>query len=397
MSVSKAGLVKLNIKASSLGSSSIKTTAATKLATTTRTSVPSFGIMAQRSAVGTGAIFNVKQYNSMSHSMLRHDLNDNRVKVFNNVGGSYYMDLPSSKSSDNKFAAGLMAAATLASIAGSVIDTVKSTDGAGGTIQSDNVLNELSNAKTSGELQGALSKLETAINDCETEIPDLNNKISSEKEIKENTQTKLDDTNSNITSEKQNITKQEGTIQRLSSNITEKETSLKSIETQLSQLSPSDPNYGTLNSQRYSLQAEIKLLEQQKDEAQASLDKSKENLTQLNSDKEKYTKEIADCDKNIEEYNSKKDKLEQQKAEYNKSLHTYQEKYTKLVTSETKELTNLSNEMNKLKEQFNKETKTDKKNSISEKYTSKALEYNKLLHSSDVKGFIEIETNLNNV
>ena len=63
MSVSKAGLVKLNIKASSLGSSSIKTTAATKLATTTRTSVPSFGIMAQRSAVGTGAIFNVKQYN----------------------------------------------------------------------------------------------------------------------------------------------------------------------------------------------------------------------------------------------------------------------------------------------------------------------------------------------
>ena len=142
MSVSKAGLVKLNIKASSLGSSSIKTTAATKLATTTRTSVPSFGIMAQRSAVGTGAIFNVKQYNSMSHSMLRHDLNDNRVKVFNNVGGSYYMDLPSSKSSDNKFAAALMAVGTLASIAGSVIDTVKSTDGAGGTIQSDNVLNE---------------------------------------------------------------------------------------------------------------------------------------------------------------------------------------------------------------------------------------------------------------
>ena len=171
MTVNKAGLVQLNIKSNS-GSGSLRTTASTRLATTTRTSVPGFGIMAQRSAVGTGAIFNVKQYNSMSHSMLRHELNDNRVKVFNNVGGGYYMNLPSSNSSDNKFAAALMAVSTLASIAGTVIDALQSDDGAGTTNRtgsnnttssaaedsSTTSLNDMKNADSSTELSAALTK-----------------------------------------------------------------------------------------------------------------------------------------------------------------------------------------------------------------------------------------------
>ena len=199
MTVNKAGLVQLNIKSNS-GSGSLRTTASTRLATTTRTSVPGFGIMAQRSAVGTGAIFNVKQYNSMSHSMLRHELNDNRVKVFNNVGGGYYMNLPSSNSSDNKFAAALMAVSTLASIAGTVIDALQSDDGAGTTnrtgsnnttsspAKSDSStpsLNDMKNANDSTTLRGAIETAETDKAEMQSELNTLEGKLPSMKEASE--------------------------------------------------------------------------------------------------------------------------------------------------------------------------------------------------------------------
>ena len=81
MSVNKPGLPKLNMQQNTLGSASFKTSTASKLATSTRTG---YGVMAQRTKVGTGAIFNVKAYNSDSISAQRHALNDNRTVIRNN-------------------------------------------------------------------------------------------------------------------------------------------------------------------------------------------------------------------------------------------------------------------------------------------------------------------------
>ena len=81
MSVYKPGLPKLNIQENTLGSASFKTSTANKLASSTRTS---HCVMAQRTKVGTGDIFNVKKYNSASISEQRHALNDNRVIIKNN-------------------------------------------------------------------------------------------------------------------------------------------------------------------------------------------------------------------------------------------------------------------------------------------------------------------------
>ena len=84
MSVDKPGLPKLNISPKTPGSASFKATTASRLASTKLDSGVSYGIMAQRSKVGTGAIFNVKRYNSSAISAQRHALNDNRVVIRNN-------------------------------------------------------------------------------------------------------------------------------------------------------------------------------------------------------------------------------------------------------------------------------------------------------------------------
>ena len=115
--------------------------------------------MAQRSQVGTGSIFNAKSYNSDSLSMLNHSLNDNRVKVFNNLGGGYYMDLPSSNS-DNKFATALMAAGVLAAGLGSIISATQSS---GSTKTSDVTTSTTSDSSSSAALND-MTKLQCNLN-----------------------------------------------------------------------------------------------------------------------------------------------------------------------------------------------------------------------------------------
>lgn len=234
--VNNAGLVKLNIKAQSLGSSSFKTTAATKLGTTTRTTIPGFGVMAQRSTVGTGSIFNAKEYNSMSHSMLRHDLNDNRVKVFNNLGGSYYMDLPSSNSSDNKFASALFAVGALASVAGSIIEATKSTEGAGeskapsnkksltGTDTSSTTsLSDMKDAKDSTTLRSAIEAAEADKTSMQSELTTLEGQLPSMKEASEAATKQLE-------ALKPQVEAKEKEVKQKETNVSDKETALSAAE-----------------------------------------------------------------------------------------------------------------------------------------------------------------------
>lgn len=405
MALSKAGLVKLNMKAQSLNSSSIKTTASTKLATTTRSSIPGFGIMAQRSQVGTGSIFSAKQYNSASISAQRHELNDNRLRVFNNLGGEYYMPMPDMGiNKTNKFAEALAIIGTLAQVTGTAINTVnavKAASAADKAGETSTILSNLSNAKTSGELQKGLDSLQTRVAECEAEIPKLDNKIESEKQLKEDTQSKLDTTTTNLEKENQNVTKQEGIITKLSSQISTLDGQISTLDGQITKAQAQNPPdlvaIRSLVTQKTELENQKTEAEKQKTEAEQSKSQSEANVKKLTEDKETYTNDLKKCDQNIEEYNSEKEKLEKEKTELTEASGKYQEKYNKLLQSETKELTNLSNDLNKLKEQFNKETKTDKKNSISEKYTSKAMEFNKLLGSTAVEGFTEVETNLSNV
>ena len=198
MTVSNAGLVHLNIKSNS-GSGSLRTSAATRLATTTRTSVPGFGVMAKRSPAGTGSIFNAKAYNSLSHSMLRHDLNDNRLKWTNNLGGEFYTRMPDMGiNKSNKFAEALTAIATLATLTGTAVNAVaavkaaSAADASGSVSKSDTTnsssmpsLNDMKNAKDSTTLRGAIETAEADKTKMQSELSELEGKLPSMKEASE--------------------------------------------------------------------------------------------------------------------------------------------------------------------------------------------------------------------
>ena len=231
-SVGRPGLQKLNIvqntanKTATVSSNALKTTAAKGLATAQRaTGGVSYGILAQRSTVGTGAIFNPKQYNSDSIAMQRMQLNSNRVQVNNN-----FVPISSNQcsSSDNKFATALMAMQMLNKTLESAIPKSKSD----GTVR-DSVLSQIKNAKTSGDIEKTLNDVKSQLQKIETETPKLEKEVKDAKTANDKAKTNLQNTNKGIETEKQNIQKCDGQITKLSSQISEVDASIKVLELEL--------------------------------------------------------------------------------------------------------------------------------------------------------------------
>lgn len=394
MSVNKPGLPKLNMENNALGNASFKTSTATKLASSTRTG---YGIMAQRSKVGTGSIFNVKQYNSDSISAQRHALNDNRVVIKNNN----FVESPIIVSkSRNKFSDALMAVSMVTQAGIGVVNAVKSN---GASSSSDvksagsgaaGVINDLATAKNSSEIQKGLAKLETEMQECETKIADAEKTIKEETELKTQNETKLKDTETQIQSEKQNIAKQEGTITKLQSSIQTDKMTLNNLKSQLS--TAGDLAKMSIQSQISELEAKIAQEEQQLQQAEESKANSQKNLETLENTKKDLTTQIDNNEKNIKnaegEKNSavtKKEQLDSAKTKYTKKLSDTQNK-------EAKEMSKLFNEISNYAKEFRETTDANKKNKLSEKYTEKAKEYNELVRNSTSSSYTEVGLDLNN-
>lgn len=242
--VNTAGLVKLNINNNqSLGSSSFKTTAATRLATTTRATVPGFGVMAQRSLGGTGSIFNAKSYNSLSNSITRHGLNDGRTSVFNNYNP--YPTAVKADNSDNKFANMLIAGGVLAAGIGSIVNALSSSEGAGdstistlnnihkanssssssssGSSKDVGSIKEMKEAKDSTSLRGAIEAAEADEASMQSELSELEGKLPSMKAASEAATKQLETL-------KPKVEAQEKTVKEKETNVSNKETALSAAE-----------------------------------------------------------------------------------------------------------------------------------------------------------------------
>lgn len=400
-SINKPGLAKLNTQSSTLGSASFKATTANKLASSTR-SGQSYGIMAQRSAVGTGAIFNVKRYNSASISAQRHALNDNRTVVKNNnvIGTPVAPHTCSGNNGMNKYAAALAVTGMLTKTLGSVVGVAKSS----GTAQAQTastvkngtagVINELATAKNSADIQKGLDKVEAEVNDYETQIAKAEDTIKEETKLKSENETKLKDTETQIGEEKQNIAKQEGTITKLQSSIQADKMRLDMLKSSLS--GAGELAKMSLQNEISQLEAKINQEEKQLKEAQDSKAKSENNLkTNLEPAKEKLTKDIATCEKNIQDAeaeknsaSSKKDALDEAKVKYTKKLSEAQNK-------ESKELAKLYKEIGNYAKEFQETTDTDKKNKLAQKYAGKAREYNEIVRNSTTSSYTEVGVDLN--
>lgn len=379
----------------------------------------SYGIMAQRTAVGSGAIFNVKQFNSNSIAMQRYLLNANRVRVNNNIVAPKAHNC---SGSSNKFNDALVAMQllnkTLGSLAAAKTDKssgTKQPDGAGGTKTSDlsGILSQLNSAKTSGDVESALTSIKGKLATIETETPKLQKEVEDAKANEEKAKTSLKTTNESIDTEKRNVQQQEGEITKLGSQISSLETTIGDIskqildvDTQIAKAMGAEPKQDTsaLESKKRSLEAlkeqketELSETKQKKANAEKSKSDSEAKLKDLNADKEKYTKELQDSGKTVKESQAKLEKMQTQKNELENAQTSAEKKLETQSKKDKNSLDSMKRKLDGYAQDFAKETNTDKKNKISEKYTALAKEFNSTLAdtAADVKcNYSEYATDL---
>ena len=378
----------------------------------------SYGIMAQRTAVGSGAIFNVKQFNGNSIAMQRYQLNANRVRVSNNIVAPKAHNC---NGSSNKFDDALVAMQILnkfGALATAKTDKssgTKQPDGAGGTKTSDlsGILSQLNSAKTSGDVESALTSIKGKLATIETETPKLQKEVEDAKENEEKAKTSLKTTNESIDTEKRNVQQQEGEITKLGSQISSLETTIGDIskqildvDTQIAKAMGAEPKQDTsaLESKKRSLEAlkeqketELSETKQKKANAEKSKSDSEAKLKDLNADKEKYTKELQDSGKTVKESQAKLEKMQTQKSELENAKTSAEKKLKTQSEKDANSLKSMKNKLDGYANDFAKETNTDKKNKISEKYTALAKEFNSTLAdtAADVKcNYSEYATDL---
>lgn len=397
-SINKPGLAKLNTQSTTLGSASFKSTTANKLASSTR-SGQSYGIMAQRSAVGSGAIFNVKRYNSASISAQRHALNDNRAVIRNNnIVAPPTAHNCSGNNSMNKYAAALAITGMLTKTLGSVVSASKSSNAAQTSSVAKNgtagVINELATAKNSADIQKGLAKVETEMKDYETKIAKAEETISKETKLKSENETKLKDTENQISEQNQNLRSLTSTKDRLEASIDMNETYLEQLERSLTNSTGELAKMGIQN-QINELKAKIAQEKKQLEDVTKSKNETETKLKELNNTKGELTNQISTNEKNIQEAeaeknsaSSKKDSLEEAKVKYTKKLSEAQNK-------ESKELSKLHTEIANYAKEFQETTDADKKSKLAQKYAGKAKEYNELVRNSTVSGHTEVGLDLN--
>lgn len=376
----------------------------------------SYGIMAQRTAVGSGAIFNVKQFNSNSIAMQRYQLNANRVRVNNNIVAPKAHNC---NGSSNKFDDALLAMQILnkfGALATAKTDEssgTKQPDGAGGTKTSDlsGILSQLNSAKTSGDVESALTSIKGKLATIETETPKLQKEVENAKANEENAKTSLKTTNESIDTEKRNVQQQEGEITKLGSQISSLETTIGDIskqildvDTQIAKAMGAKQDTSALESKKRSLEAlkeqketELSETKQKKANAEKSKSDSEAKLKDLNANKEKYTKELQDSGKTVKESQAKLEKMQTQKSELENAKTSAEKKLKTQSEKDGNSLKSMKNKLDGYANDFAKETNTDKKNKISEKYTALAKEFNSTLAdtAADVKcNYSEYATDL---
>lgn len=364
MSLNKPGLAKLNTQSSTLGSASFKATTANKLASSTR-SGQSYGIMAQRSAVGTGAIFNVKRYNSASISAQRHALNDNRTVVKNNniIGTPVAPHTCSGNNGMNKYAAALAVTGmltktlgSLTSIKGSSGDTsisrfnnTQKTSGSGDSVSTDqSALSAMKGAKDSTSLRAAIETAQnsrTALNeqkmqldssigelkqnadtaksdmDCmKQEVKDQTDVVNGlQKDLKEATN-QLNPSKEALESAKKNLGEAGDGVRTAIQGEQTAETNLASAKQNFASMAPNDPGYAAAQAAVTKAEAQVQTAEAKVTQAKQELDKAQNERALA---EEQYTKADQAQQKAMDNYN----KLE---AQVDKLEKTVQEKETEL-------------------------------------------------------------------
>ena len=353
------GLQKLNIPqnkstssaSKSNGASELKHVAARNLATTSRASgATSYGIFAQRSAAGTGAIFSPKQTYGSAIDAQRAYMNANRTIVGNNFYGGHNCS-GNYDSGMNKFMAGMMALNMLGELTAQTVNAVKSTkstEGAGGndktattTSSSTKSLNEMKSAKDSSTLRGAIESAKADKSGMEAELQQLESELPSMKKASETAQKKVDELKPQVkqaeqdykdaeASEKECKTNFENAEQNLKNKDSEFNDACKKLQTAQNGLSSAK---GALSSARANLaSAEANIDPKTKQPVEPAYSQAKDAVAKAEKDVQTAEQEVQKAEKNKQEAQGS---LEEAKESKNTAKQWYLESQDKLKSAET--------------------------------------------------------------
>lgn len=353
------GLQKLNIPqnkstssaSKSNGASELKHVAARNLATTSRASgATSYGIFAQRSAAGTGAIFSPKQTYGSAIDAQRAYMNANRTIVGNNFYGGHNCS-GNYDNGMNKFMAGMMALNMLGELTAQTINAVKSTkstEGAGGndktattTSSSTKSLNEMKSAKDSSTLRGAIETAKADKSGMEAELQQLESELPSMKKASETAQKKVDELKPQVkqaeqdykdakASEKECKTNFENAEQNLKNKDSEFNDACKKLQTAQNGLSSAK---GALSSARANLaSAEANIDPKTKQPVEPAYSQAKDAVAKAEKDVQTAEQEVQKAEKNKQEAQGS---LEEAKESKNTAKQWYLESQDKLKSAET--------------------------------------------------------------
>ena len=256
----------------------------------------------------------------------------------------------------------------LGQIAGTVAKEITSASKTSSTSSTstaaDTVAQQLKNAKTSAQIEQALTKLEGEQDALEREVGDLSKAIRKESEAFYTAEKGIETASKQITLENQNIQRQEGTITKLNSSIIMDKNMLKSLQAQLKQ-------------------------------AEESRDASKDKIeNELKPAKENHTKALENAKKNkVRLENEQTSKLEKMG-----DLADMQCKYIeKLESNERKEeakLRKMQSELAKIAKNYQAETDAVKKDELNAEYRKLVADYNSLVGSSSTDVYNQLATSL---
>lgn len=353
------GLQKLNIPqnkstssaSKSNGASELKHVAARNLATTSRASgATSYGIFAQRSAAGTGAIFSPKQTYGSAIDAQRAYMNANRTIVGNNFYGGHNCS-GNYDNGMNKFMAGMMALNMLGELTAQTINAVKSTkstEGAGGndktattTSSSTKSLNEMKSAKDSSTLRGAIESAKADKSGMEAELKTLESKLLEMKEASEAAQKKVDELKPQVEQAEEDYKEAEASEKECKTNFENAEKNLKNkdsefndacenLQTAQNGLSSAE---GALSSARANLaSAEANIDPKTKQPVEPAYSQAKDAVAKAEKDVQTAEQEVQKAEKNKQEAQGS---LEEAKESKNTAKQWYLESQDKLKSAET--------------------------------------------------------------
>lgn len=287
-----------------------------------------FGIWAKRSTPGTGAQYDVKGYNSASLSAARHAYNDNHTKIFNNRGWNGFTH--NSNSAVNKYAAAMMAMGVLGSLTEQIVNA-KNTSKTKSTQQTDQTpktgntgstnssqtpsLSEMKNADNTTTLQAAIAKAKEDKGAMPGRISTAQADLSNLKNNQADLDQKAEETKQAFADNTNAIETTSANINKLKEGITGLNTQKASLEKRIQDAELISQRGGTPMENVSQLKQQLQQVTEQLDKKKADLQKAQEDLKNY-QDKSAELKQAASdasdaATKNKSDIDAKQKELEQ--------------------------------------------------------------------------------------